>query len=57
MSFNKPVTFLIELMRWIARHVCPRVPNRPWMRYAGIVESGDPRSGQSIDEVVYDRED
>jgi len=57
LSFNKPVTFLIELMRWIARHVCPRVPNRPWMRYAGIVESGDPRSGQSIDEVVYDRED
>ena len=25
----------------------------PWMRYAGMVESGDPRSSASIDELVY----
>jgi hypothetical protein len=25
----------------------------PWMRYAGFVESGDPRSSQSVDELVY----
>jgi len=25
----------------------------PWMRYAGFVESGDMRSSQSIDDVVY----
>jgi len=24
----------------------------PWMRYAGLVESGDSHSSQSIDEVV-----
>lgn len=25
----------------------------PWMRYAGMVESGDARSSESIDDVVY----
>jgi hypothetical protein len=25
----------------------------PWMRYAGMVESGDPRSSASIDRIVY----
>jgi hypothetical protein len=26
---------------------------RPWMRYAGMVESGDSRSGQAIDDIIY----
>jgi hypothetical protein len=30
---------------------------RPWMLYAGLVESGDPSSSQSIDEIVYGSED
>jgi len=31
---------------------CPR--HQPvWMRYAGLVESGNPQSSQSIDEIVY----
>ncbi len=25
----------------------------PWMRYAGMVKSGDPGSIESVDEVVY----
>jgi hypothetical protein len=25
----------------------------PWIRYAGLVESGDPRSSQSVDAIVY----
>ena len=29
----------------------------PWMRYAGMVETGDPRSSESIDEIVYGRKD
>ena len=28
-----------------------------WMRYAGWVESGNPRSSQSIDEIVYEHKD
>jgi hypothetical protein len=34
----------------------PVIDERPWMLYAGFVESGDPDSSQSIDEVVYDSE-
>jgi hypothetical protein len=29
----------------------------PWMRYAGMVESGDPHSGTTIDEIVYGSND
>jgi hypothetical protein len=29
----------------------------PWMRYAGFVETGDPHSGASIDELVYGSKD
>ena len=28
-----------------------------WMRYAGLVESGDPHSSQNVDELVYGRKD
>jgi hypothetical protein len=24
-----------------------------WMRFAGFVDSGDPQSSQSVDEIVY----
>jgi hypothetical protein len=27
--------------------------SKPWMRYAGMVESGDARSSQHLDDVVY----
>lgn len=29
---------------------------KPWMRYAGIFDSGDPDASQTVDEVVYNRE-
>ena len=29
---------------------------RPWMRFSGIVDSGDPGSSLTVDEVVYGRE-
>jgi hypothetical protein len=32
----------------------PRLQDQPkWMRHAGLVESGNLRSSQSIDEIVY----
>jgi hypothetical protein len=46
----------ISLAEFIRRAVRERLPvpgESPWMRYAGFVESGDPRSSQSIDEIVY----
>ena len=35
------------------RQALPADPTRPWMRFAGMIESGDPRSSQKIDDVVY----
>lgn len=44
---------LAELLRRSLRTVIPADSSRPWMRYAGLVETGDPRSSQHVDEVVY----
>jgi hypothetical protein len=44
---------LAELLRRSLRTMLPADESRAWMRYAGMVESGDPRSSQRIDEVVY----
>jgi len=46
----------ISVAEFVRRAVRQQLPPRgkaPWMRYAGVVESGDQRSSQSIDEVVY----
>lgn len=32
-----------------------RVKDRPWMRYAGVLASGDVDASRSVDEVVYGR--
>ena len=44
-----------EYVRRAIRNVLPpsRQNQAPWMRYAGLVESGNPQSSQSIDEIVY----
>jgi hypothetical protein len=47
---------LAELLRRSLRHMLP-VDDVPWMRYAGMVESGDAASSQRIDELVYGRKD
>jgi hypothetical protein len=44
---------LAELLRRSLRRVLPVDESKPWMRYAGMVESGDPQSSQHIDEIVY----
>jgi hypothetical protein len=46
---------LAELLRRSLRSMVPADASRPWMRYAGMVESGDRRSSRRIDEVVYGR--
>ena len=48
---------LAELLRRSLRAVIPVDEAKPWMRYAGMVESGEPRSSQNIDEVVYGQKD
>ena len=44
---------LAELLRRSLRQLLPVDESKPWMRFAGMVESGDSSSSQSIDEIVY----
>jgi hypothetical protein len=48
---------IAELVRRALRQSLPVNDQAPWMRYAGFVESGDPNSSQSIDEIVYGSKD
>ncbi len=48
---------LAELLRRSLRAMLPVEADKPWMRYAGMVESGDPHSSQCIDELVYGHKD
>jgi hypothetical protein len=42
-----------EFIRRAIREALPPRGEGPWMKYAGFVETGNPRSSQSIDEIVY----
>jgi hypothetical protein len=46
-----------EYVRRAIQSVLPTSGQPSWMRYAGLVESGNPQSSQSIDEIVYGNED
>ena len=48
---------LAEFVRRAVRDKLPISKNPPWMRYAGMVASGDPNSSLSIDEIVYGAKD
>jgi hypothetical protein len=48
---------LAELLRRSLRVMLPVDERKPWMRYAGMVESGDSESSRHIDEIVYGRKD
>lgn len=44
---------MAELLRRSLRTLIPGDSSKPWMRYAGMVESGDSESSRHIDEIVY----
>jgi hypothetical protein len=44
---------LAELLRRSLRTLLPADDSKPWMRYAGMIESGDPESSRRIDDIVY----
>ena len=48
---------LAEFVRRAVRDKLPVSQEAPWMRYAGMVASGDPNSSLSIDDVVYGSKD
>jgi hypothetical protein len=48
----------ISVAEFVRRAVRNAVPSRdlaakPWMEFAGLIESGDPRSSDSVDKIVY----
>lgn len=48
---------LAELLRRSLRSILPADESKPWMRYAGMVETGDVNSSRRIDEAVYGQKD
>ena len=48
-----------EFVRRSIRQNLPMITDKPWMRYVGMVQTGDPESSssKSIDELVYGRKD
>ena len=48
---------LAELLRRSLRALLPPDVSKPWMRYAGFIESGDSASSGRIDDVIYGQKD
>ncbi|MBZ5581232.1 MAG: ribbon-helix-helix domain-containing protein [Acidobacteriia bacterium] len=48
---------IAEFVRRAVREQLPPAGQCPWMKFAGLVETGDPRSSHSIDEIVYGQKD
>ncbi len=48
---------IAEVIRRAVRDTLPSDNGQPWMRFAGFVESGDPQSSQSADEIDYGTKD
>jgi hypothetical protein len=48
---------LAELLRRSLRTILPADESKPWMKYAGMVESGDSQSSRRIDELIYGQKD
>ena len=46
-----------EFVRRAVRDALPPRGESPWMAFAGFVETGDPVSSQSVDEIVYGQKD
>ena len=48
---------LAALLRQSLRALLPVDSAKPWMRYAGMIETGDPNASRSIDDIVYGQKD
>jgi hypothetical protein len=46
-----------EFVRRAIREALPPRGEGPWMKFGGFVETGNPRSSQSVDEIVYGQKD
>ena len=46
-----------EFVRRAVREALPPRGAGRWMKFAGFVETGNPRSSRSVDEIVYGQKD
>lgn len=46
-----------EFVRRAVREALPARGEAAWMRFAGLVETGDLQSSRSVDEIVYGQKD
>ena len=44
---------MAAFLRRSLQSILPVDEKKPWMRYAGMVESGDENASQKIDQIVY----
>ena len=44
---------LAEFLRRSLRQLLPSDESKPWMRYAGMIETGDKDASQKIDDIIY----
>jgi Ribbon-helix-helix protein, copG family len=42
-----------EFVRRAVSNALPPKTGGGWMKFAGFVETGDPRSSESVDEIIY----
>lgn len=48
---------LAELFRRALRNILPANKEKPWMNYCGSVETGNKKSSQEIDDLIYGQKD
>lgn len=48
---------IAEFVRRAIREALPPRGEPAWMKFAGFVETGNPRSSQTVDEIVYGQKD
>ncbi len=53
---RRGISFAELCRRALARTLRQRGGDKPWMRFAGALQSGDPEASRTVDEVVYVRE-
>lgn len=46
-----------EFVRRAIREALPPKGGGPWMKFAGFVATGNPRSSRTVDEIVYGQKD
>lgn len=54
---RRGISFADLVRKSLAETLKPRREDKPWMRYAGVLDTGDPDSSSTIDEVVYGRDE